>query len=85
MGTEIVWLSRAGAGVRHAFRVVHVLGARTALCGQTSDGWVQDDHCDQCKRCLKQLAKISAPTDLMRALRDSLDAAKMAKVDTDGQ
>lgn len=25
------------------------------------------------------------PPDLMRALRDSLDAAKMAKVDTDGQ
>jgi hypothetical protein len=81
MSAVTVWLSRPGGGVRHAFRVIHVAGARTALCGQTAHGWVQDDHCDQCKRCLKRLAA-TEPTDLMGRLRASIAAATQTPGET---
>ncbi len=55
MTVDVLWLWRPGGTVSHAFRAIHVAGARTALCGQSGHTWEESlgDHCKHCEKRLR--------------------------------
>jgi hypothetical protein len=58
VAVDVLWLWRPGGTVSHAFRAIHVAGARTALCGQSGRTWVEshgDRHCGHCEKRLRDM------------------------------